>query len=261
MFLSYVRSPVYLLQSLILYLGQSPRSISLARLNHYLIYLLQITNSFCFSLFLNPLISAFLEALLDSFSRQAILIFSFISVKILNTWFYILCLIIPISELFAAQTLLPVISVTLSQDTLLLCMLLIFHYEFMFLKALYVRMWGWDTVGFVHEASMVYVGFSTVHSSCKDSWVLDCWLCFFSLNNSLRHGFAGGSDGKESAHNVGEVGSIPGWIRSPGEGHGSPLQYTWLENSADKGVWQTTVHRVAKSQTQLCYFHLYTTTF
>jgi len=69
MFLSYVRSPVYLLQSLILYLGQSPRSISLARLNHYLIYLLQITNSFCFSLFLNPLISAFLEALLDSFSN------------------------------------------------------------------------------------------------------------------------------------------------------------------------------------------------
>jgi len=42
----------------------------------------------------------------------------------------------------------------------------------------------------------------------------------------LRHGFAGGSDGKESAHNVGEVGSIPGWIRSPGEGHGSPLLYT-----------------------------------
>ena len=167
--------------------------------------------------------------------KRNFLIFSFIPVKILNIWFYILCLIIPVSELFAAQTFLPVISVTLSQDTLLLCMLLIFHYEFMSLKALYVRMWGRDTVGFVR--TMAYAGFITVHSSCKDSWILDCWLRFFSLNNSVRYGFPGGSDGKESAHNVGELGSIPGWIRSPGEGHGNPLQYSWLENSMGKGVW------------------------
>ena len=46
--------------------------------------------------------------------------------------------------------------------------------------------------------------------------------------------FPGGSDGKESALNVGDLGLIPGWGRSPGEGNGSPLQYPCLENSMDK---------------------------
>ena len=43
-------------------------------------------------------------------------------------------------------------------------------------------------------------------------------------------GFPGGSDGKESAYSVGDLGSIPGLGRSPGEGHGSPLQYSCLNN-------------------------------
>ena len=59
------------------------------------------------------------------------------------------------------------------------------------------------------------------------------------------------SDGKESACNVGDPGSILGWWRSPGEGNGSPLQYSCLENLMDKGTWQATVHGVAESQTQL----------
>ena len=45
--------------------------------------------------------------------------------------------------------------------------------------------------------------------------------------------------------------SIPGWGRSPGGGHGNPLQYSCLENSMDRGAWWATVHRVAKSRTQL----------
>ena len=45
--------------------------------------------------------------------------------------------------------------------------------------------------------------------------------------------------------------SIPGLARSPGEGNGYPLQYSCLENSMDRGAWQTTVHGVAKSQTGL----------
>ena len=45
--------------------------------------------------------------------------------------------------------------------------------------------------------------------------------------------------------------SIPGSGRSPGEGNGDPLQYSCLENSKDRGAWQATVHRVAKSQTRL----------
>ena len=42
---------------------------------------------------------------------------------------------------------------------------------------------------------------------------------------------------------------IPGWGRSPEGGHGNPLQYSRLENPMDRGVWQATAHRVAKSQT------------
>ena len=63
--------------------------------------------------------------------------------------------------------------------------------------------------------------------------------------------FTGGSDGKESACNAGDLGSIPGWGRSPGEGNSNPLQYSCLENSTDKGAWWATVHRPAKSWTQL----------
>ena len=68
---------------------------------------------------------------------------------------------------------------------------------------------------------------------------------------SVIWGFPGGSDGKESACNVGDPGSIPGLERSPGEGNGFPLQYPCLENPMDRGAWQATVHGVAKSQTQL----------
>ena len=51
--------------------------------------------------------------------------------------------------------------------------------------------------------------------------------------------------------NIRDMGSIPGSGRSPGEGHGNPLQKFCLENSMDKGAWQATVHGVAKSRTQL----------
>ena len=51
-----------------------------------------------------------------------------------------------------------------------------------------------------------------------------------------------------NAENAGDVGLIPGLGRSPGEGHGNPLQHSCLENPMDR-VWQSTVHRVTKSQT------------
>ena len=53
-------------------------------------------------------------------------------------------------------------------------------------------------------------------------------------------GFPWGSDGKESACNVGDLGSIPGLGRSPGEGNGNPLQFSYLENPMDGGAWQAT---------------------
>ena len=64
-------------------------------------------------------------------------------------------------------------------------------------------------------------------------------------------GFPGGSDVKESAHNAGDPGLIPGSGRSPGEGNGNPLQYSCLENSMDRGAWWAIVHGITKSQAQL----------
>jgi len=59
--------------------------------------------------------------------------------------------------------------------------------------------------------------------------------------------FPGGSDGKESTCNVGGLGSISRLGKSPGGGHGNPLQYSCLENPMDRGAWLITVHRVTKS--------------
>ena len=64
----------------------------------------------------------------------------------------------------------------------------------------------------------------------------------------------GGSDGKASAYNAGDLGSIPGSGRFSGEGNGNPLQYSCLENPMDGGGWWATVNGVAKSRTRLSDF-------
>ena len=71
---------------------------------------------------------------------------------------------------------------------------------------------------------------------------------------STHQDFPSGSDGKASVYNVGDLGSIPGLGRSPGEGNGNPLQYYCLENPMDSGAWQATVHGITKSQARLCDF-------
>ena len=65
-----------------------------------------------------------------------------------------------------------------------------------------------------------------------------------------------------NAGDIRDMGSIPGSGRSPGGGHGNPLQYSCLENPMDRGTWRATVHRVAKSQTKLKRFstHVHTHT-
>ena len=68
--------------------------------------------------------------------------------------------------------------------------------------------------------------------------------------------FPSSSDGKASACNARDLGSIPGWRRSPGEGNGNPLQYSCLENPVDRGAWWLTVHGVAKSQSDKTYAHM-----
>ena len=62
-------------------------------------------------------------------------------------------------------------------------------------------------------------------------------------------GFPDGVDSEESTCNAGDPGSIPELGRSPGGGHGNPLQYSCLENPMDRGAWRATVHGVAESDT------------
>ena len=76
------------------------------------------------------------------------------------------------------------------------------------------------------------------------------WAFFFFL------GFPGGSDGKASAYNMGDLGLIPGLGRSPGEGNGNPLQCSCLGSPMDRGAWGVTIHGITKSGTQLSYWTL-----
>ena len=82
---------------------------------------------------------------------------------------------------------------------------------------------------------------AAIHGVTKSQTQLSDWT---ELN------WTGGSAGKESAWNVGDLGSVTGLGRSPGEGKGYPLQYSGLENSMD-----CTVHWVTKSRTRLSCFH------
>ena len=75
----------------------------------------------------------------------------------------------------------------------------------------------------------------------------------FTFIRFLRSAFAfpGGSVVKNLPANVGDIGSIPGWKRSPGEGNGNPLWYSCLGNPMDRGAWWAMVHGVSKSLRQL----------
>ena len=76
----------------------------------------------------------------------------------------------------------------------------------------------------------------------------------FASSDIKDYGYGGlpsGSNGKESACNSGNLDLTRELGRSPGEGDGNPLRYSYLENSMDKGTWQAKVHRVSKSQTRL----------
>ena len=85
---------------------------------------------------------------------------------------------------------------------------------------------------------------------CKTYFCLNVFI--FYLSSKL--GFPGGSDGKASACNVGDPGSIPGVGRSPGEGNGNPFLDSCLENPMDGGAWLVTVHGVAKGWTWVIMF-------
>ena len=83
------------------------------------------------------------------------------------------------------------------------------------------------------------------------------YTCRPTMEDYLRNSgsyFPGGSEVKASACNAGDLGSIPGLGRYPGEGNGNPLQYSCLENPMGGGAWWATVHGVTKSRTRLSDF-------
>ena len=86
----------------------------------------------------------------------------------------------------------------------------------------------------------------------KSQFSLQYFMAFISSFTYLSSALFGGSAGKESACNVGDVGLIPGWGRSAGEGKGYSLQYSCLENSMD-----CIVHGVTKSQIRLSDFNFH----
>ena len=127
--------------------------------------------------------------------------------------------------------------------------------------------WGSSLVGYtgvqwgMQRCSVVCWGARGV-LGCHVQWgVLGCSLHWGTQGTVVcsgvywgtrsRAGFPGGSDGEDSADNAGDPGWIPGAGRSPGGGHGNPLQYSCLENPLDRGAWRATVHGVGKSRTGL----------
>ena len=75
---------------------------------------------------------------------------------------------------------------------------------------------------------------------------ITCTKIILTMNIDKTLGFSGGSEDEESACNAGDVGSVPGLGRSPGEGNGNPLQYSCLKNFMDRGAWLAIVHGVEK---------------
>ena len=77
-----------------------------------------------------------------------------------------------------------------------------------------------------------------------------CYLIYPYVHVTMLWGLPWQLSSKESACDAGDAGLIPGWGRSPGGGHGNPLQYSCLENPMDGGAWRATVHGVTKSRTR-----------
>ena len=95
------------------------------------------------------------------------------------------------------------------------------------------------------DRTPAFMGFSHCWEKQSTHKISDSDLKKRNLCSNLRS-FPHSSAGKKSACNAGDLGSIPGLGRSPGEGNGNPLQYSCLENSMDRAAWWATVHGVAR---------------
>ena len=124
---------------------------------------------------------------------------------------------------------------------------------------LYLLHWQAGSLPLSHQGSPVFTPtiyflelFETQMPLYMCHWVFPKNKNFFFINLSMIiKVFPGDSDGEESTCNAGDLGSLPGLGRSPGGGHGNPLQYSCLENPMDRGAWWAIFHGVSKSWTQL----------
>ena len=105
--------------------------------------------------------------------------------------------------------------------------------------------------------SLLYSKVAQFHTYTRSFFLMFFFIVIyprrFDMVPSAIH-FPGDSEVKVPVCNVGDLGSIPVWGRSPGEGNGNPLQYSCLENPMDRGAWWATVHGVTKSRTRLSDF-------
>ena len=90
---------------------------------------------------------------------------------------------------------------------------------------------------FVSEENLSAISLLSMMSTVGLSHMAFIILRYASFTPSLLRDFPGGSDGKASVYNVGDLGLIPGSGRSPGEGNGNPLQYYCLENPMERRAW------------------------
>ena len=111
----------------------------------------------------------------------------------------------------------------------------------------FLRQEYWTELPFPSPGDLPDLGLEPIFPPLQvDSLLLNHW----GMNQPI-HLVPAVSDGKASAYSVGNLGSIPGSGRSPGEGNGNPFQYSCLENPMARGAWWATVHGVVKSQTGL----------
>ena len=109
-----------------------------------------------------------------------------------------------------------------------------------------------DRKGMVPESLCGLKPANHEHSHWFVTWMRHVSFCVKFTINSL--GFPGGSVVKNPSTNAGDIGdvhSIPGSGRSPGDGNGNPVQYSCLENPRDRGAWRAAVHGVTKHWTRL----------
>ena len=104
---------------------------------------------------------------------------------------------------------------------------------------------AWRIQGMGEPGGLPSISASQAHGSQERTWGKD----HFHPSIPSDWGFRGSLAGKESACKAGDLGSIPGLGRFPGEGNGNLLQYSGLENSMDRGAWWVTVHEVTELDT------------